>query len=479
METLVITTIATVAALFAGWWGSLLLRDLVMPETEFGDASLHVRVVMFTMAIALLAGLASGVVPALRASKASLTTAMKEGGSRLSSNRSWLGRGLVVAQAALSVVLLVGAGLFVRSLANVQDLRIGFDADRLVFASIRSDRTDRSWPIHVAARLREITARLESMPGIEAVGRAQHQPMMGYFRRRFWVGADSAESFGERALKMHLVASAFFRAAGMRIERGRTFTGSDGGGSSSEVVVNDAAARLLWPNRDAIGQCIRVYTSDAPCRIVVGVVENARVFNIMEPEVSAQLYMPVQDTVPGRGGTTLIVRTGPGGTSVAAAELHTTLREAFPAGQPEVLAMTEFLEPQYRPWRLGATLFAGFGLLALIVAMVGIFSTISYGVSQRTHEFGVRIALGARIGNVVRQVLGEGLRTVAVGVLVGIALALVAAKLVSTLLYGVTPSDPAVLVLVAIALMAAAALAAALPAWRAARVDPVSALRME
>ena len=479
METLVITAIATAAALLAGWWGSLLLRKLVMPETRFGDDSLHVRVLVFTMATALIAGLLSGIFPALRASRASLATAIKDGGSRLSYSRSWLRKGLVVAQSALSVVLLVGAGLFVRSLGNVQALRIGFDADRLVYASIRSERTDRAWAIAVAARLREMTPRLESMPGVEAVGRADNPPMMSYFRRPFWVGADSAESFGERALKMHLVASSFFRAAGMRMERGKTFAEPTGDGTSHEVVVNEAAARLLWRDRDAIGQCIRVYTPDAPCRVVVGVVENARLSKIMEPDAHAQLYMPVDDTVATRAGVTLIVRTDPRAASRVARALHLALREVFPDAQPEVRAMTEFLEPQYRPWRLGAALFTGFGLLALLVAVVGIHSTMSYGVSQRVHEFGVRIALGARIGTVVRQVVGESLRTVAVGVLAGTVLALALARLVSSLLHGVAPGDPAVLVLVALALLAAAALAAAVPAWRAARIDPASALRAE
>jgi ABC-type antimicrobial peptide transport system permease subunit len=141
--------------------------------------------------------------------------------------------------------------------------------------------------------------------------------------------------------------------------------------------------------------------------------------------------------------------------------------------------MSERLEPEYRPWRLGATLFTAFGFLALLVAIVGIYSTVSYGVSQRTHEFGVRIALGARIRDVLRQVMGEGVRIVAIGIALGIALALTAGRLVSSLLYGVEPSDPAVLLLVTASLLLVAMLAALLPAWRAARVDPVTALREE
>ena len=155
------------------------------------------------------------------------------------------------------------------------------------------------------------------------------------------------------------------------------------------------------------------------------------------------------------------------------------LRRTFPAGYPVVTPMTTNLEPEYRPWRLGATLFSGLGVLAMIVAMLGIYSTTSYGVTQRRHEFGVRVALGARVGDVLRQVLGEGLRTVATGVALGIALALIAGRLVSALLYGVAPRDPVVLAAVSAALMVVAVLAALVPAWRAARADPLTALRAD
>ena len=141
--------------------------------------------------------------------------------------------------------------------------------------------------------------------------------------------------------------------------------------------------------------------------------------------------------------------------------------------------MTTNLEPEYRPWRLGATLFSGLGVLAMVVAMLGIYSTTSYGVAQRTHEFGVRMALGARVGDVVRQVLDEGLRTVATGVALGVLLSLAAGRLVAALLYGIAPRDPAVLVIVSTGLMAVSVLAALIPAWRAARADPILALRAD
>ena len=155
------------------------------------------------------------------------------------------------------------------------------------------------------------------------------------------------------------------------------------------------------------------------------------------------------------------------------------LKRAFPAAEPVITPMTTNLEPEYRPWRLGATLFTGLGVLALIVAMLGIYSTVSYGVTQRTHEFGVRIALGARVGDVLRQVVGEGIRTVAVGVGLGIALAIATGQLIEALLYGIAPRNPLVLACVSASLLVVVILAALVPAWRASRADPIMALRAD
>jgi ABC-type antimicrobial peptide transport system permease subunit len=155
------------------------------------------------------------------------------------------------------------------------------------------------------------------------------------------------------------------------------------------------------------------------------------------------------------------------------------IREEFPGSIPIVTWLADELEPQYRPWRLGATLFTAFGVLALIVAVVGIYSTVAYGVTQRIHEFGVRIALGAQLSDVLRLVIGEGLRTVAIGIACGVVLALLAGRFIASLLYGVTPGDPGAIAVVVVTLLVVGTVAALIPAWRAARVDPVTALRAD
>jgi hypothetical protein len=332
----------------------------------------------------------------------------------------------------------------------------------------------------IGSTMSEIAERLEGRPGVEAVARAGMQPMRGFSIMSFYSGADSLESFQTNTPIVSAVAPGFFRAAGIRVLRGSGFTGGAVGGSPAELVVNEAAAKLLWRGADAIGECVRFETRDSPCYTVSGVVENVRMRYVIEDRPTPQLYLPLGNMpTPGWSGTTLIVRAQPNALVAATAELQAALRQAFPTAEATVTPMTQNLEPEYRPWRLGATLFTAFGVLALLVTVIGVFSTVSYDVSQRTHEFGIRVALGARMGHVLQQVIGEGLRTIAVGIVIGVSLALATGKLIATLLYGIEPSDPAVLAGVAVLLLVIAAIATLLPAWRAARADPVIALRAD
>lgn len=480
LETMVLAVLAAGAALLIGGGGGAALRHLLLPDIVWARPVLDARVLLFTGLVAVTSGLVAGLVPAFQSSRLSLTGALKSGAPGGGRQHARLRGALVAAQAALSVVLLVGATLFVRSLRNVQALDIGYDADRLLFGDVRfADGARPPRPV-VAAGSREVVQQLEGRPGIEAVARSAFTPMQGLSWIDFYSGADSAGSFAGDAPTMTAVSAGYFRATGIRLLRGTAFR--DGGAASppDEIVVNDAAARLLWPGREALGQCVRFRTRDGPCYTVSGVVETVRLDRVIEARAAAQIYLPLGNAVvSGWSGGTIIVRARAGAGAAAAAALTAALKQAFPTGEPRVTSMTENLEPEYRPWRLGASLFTAFGLLALGVALVGIYSTVSYSVTQRSHEFGVRVALGASLADILRQVVGEGLRTVALGVAAGVALALAAGRLVAALLFGVTPGDPAALVEVSAVLLAVSALAALLPAWRAARADPVVALRAD
>lgn len=477
-ETIVLALLAALAATLLGWWGGHLLRTLLLPEIEWTEPAIHMRVVWFTVGLALFAGTVAGLIPGIRYSRSEVTHDLKEG-SREGGRHSRLHHALVAAQAALSVVLLVGAALFVRSLDNVRRLDIGFDAERVLFAHVAFDPGQSLGRAVVGAAYVELESRLLQQRDIEAVGRAAMEPMAGFSVYRFYWGSDSSESLREKLPVMTAVSRNYFSALGLRVLRGRTF--DEGVGATNQVVVNEAMASLLWPQRglDVLGECIRFGRSD-PCHSVVGVVETSRRDKIIE-EPSPQYYLAlgVPKTEAWGAGSTLIVRANAKGKAAAMREIAASLRNALPTGDPVVEAMTDGLEPQYRQWRLGATLFSAFGAFALLVALLGTYSSVSYAVNQRTHEFGVRRALGASTNSLLGYVIASSVRVVMLGVLLGVVLALAGGRLISAMLFGVEPSDPLAMLSAAGALLVMAIVAAAMPAWRAANVDPVTALRSE
>ena len=479
-ESVMLGLMAAAASLLAAYWGGALLRGLLLPNVSWADSAtpLHWRVIVLALVTGLGAGVVAGLLPALQSLKTELTGALKAGFGDGHARRSRVRSALVVVQAALSVVLLVGAGLFVSSLSNVRGLRTGYDARQILFGGIQYDVRDSVRDARQPQAFREITERLRGAPGVEEVALARMAPTRGFSMIDYVPDVDTAQ-YAKPFTTYNLVTPEFFAATGMRIVRGEGFPRGAGGAMPAVVVINEAMAEKQWPGMDPIGRCMRFPPEDE-CYRVVGVVETA-MFDALLEDPQPQFYLPL-DNPPQRAGTwfsSLIVRTRPDARDAATAETQRVLREVFPGGRPTIATMESYLEPEYRPWRLGATLFSAFGLLALIVAAVGIYSTVAYTVVQRTHEFGIRTALGARVRDILRQVIGSSLRTVALGVVVGVALAVAGGRFIAALLYGIEPGDPRVMIAVALALLGIAAVAAFVPARRAARVDPVTALRTE
>ena len=478
VESVMLALVAAVAAVVAAQWGGSVLRTLLLPRIHWATAPLNWPVAMFAVGAALFAGIVAGLIPAWHASRPDLTGALKAGAREGVVQKSRLRSALVIAQAALSVLLLAGAALFVKSLQNVHDLDIGFAAERLAFATIGFDTPDTVRDQAVKRSIEQLAIRLRSMEGVERVALAGMRPMAG-FSFATWYTDKSFPKGKTPETTFLAVSPEYFAATGLRVLRGTGFPDVHGAAMPRVVVINHAMADAVWPGEDPIGRCMRFTKQDAPCYTVVGIVENARRDAIIE-DPTAQYYLPF-DNMPIEGWTvpTLVIRAPPDRLAAIINAARGALLTAWPAGVPRITRMSDALEPQYRPWRLGATLFSTFGILALVIAAVGIFSTVSYSVSQRTHEFGVRIALGARIGDVLRLVVGEGLRTVAFGVVIGILLALAGGRLIASLLYGIKPNSPGVISIVASILLVVAALAALAPAWKAARVDAMTALRTD
>jgi predicted permease len=415
------------------------------------------------------------LAPALQTRRANLSDDLKAGSREGTYHRSRMRIALLVLQCALSLVLLVGAGLFVRSLSNVKSVRLGYDPDPVVMVDLNM----RGLQLDTAAK-RELRERLLSVattiPGVEAATFTNAAPFWSTWNTSLFIaGIDTVERLGE--FDLNAVSPAYFTTMGTRVIRGRGFTDDDRTAAQKVMVVGDAMGKRLWPGRDPIGQCVKLNADTMPCTYVVGVAENIKSSHLAE-ETNFYYYVPYTQN-PGTALPGLFVRVhGIAGDFLE--PIRRRLQREMPgASYVSVTRFSDILASQMASWNLGATMFAAFGALALILAAVGLYSVIAYNVAQRTHELGVRVALGAQAADVIRLVVGEGLRLVVAGVVLGIIAALGAAKWVKPLLFAESPRDPTVVLLVSSLLVVVALVASWMPARRASRVDPQIALRSE
>ena len=461
------------------WLGGSVLRATFLADVEL-PGWLDARLAMAIAAMVVLTGLVTGLPPALMFSRPEVTTALKSGAGDSGHQRSRLRGGLLVTQAALSMVLLIGAGLFVRSLSRVVSLEPGFDADRVIVADVDLDvmGTPRAGQFEFYAQARE---RIGQLPGVEGASVGIAVPLRWMFARGISIpGRDSLPVPPGGSPKYNGVTPDFFETVGLPIRRGRGFTDADRPGAPQVMVANEAFAAYYWPGEESLGQCVKLGADTVPCTTIVGIAANAMLDDVRE-EPAPQYYVPLaQAEQQGLSRTrVLFVRTrGP------AKELLPLVRREFQAlgsnlPYANVNSLESMLEPQIRPWRLGATMFGIFGGLAVFVAGAGLFSVLSYTVAQRTREFGVRAALGASPGRLVAAVIREGTRAVVAGLLIGAGIALVLGRFVAPLLFEVSPRDPVVFGTVSLVLLAAAVLAALPAARRAMRSDPIDALRSD
>jgi putative ABC transport system permease protein len=473
-ESLMLGALGGVAGIAAAQWGGAVLRSLFLSEARSADVVRDVRTLAFAGASALIVGLLTGLVPALHAGRQALAPMLKAGVREGTYQRSRTRTMLLVLQGALSVVLLVGAGLFVRSLYNVRTLRLGYDVDPVLYIH-PNPRGLRLTDPEAAQLARRLAEEAESMPEVVSAARGISVPFWSTESTGFFVpGVDSIRRLGRFTIQM--ASAHYFETMGTRILRGRGITEADRADGPLVAVVSEGMAQAVWRGKDALGQCIMLDSRSAPCRTVVGIVENVQQNSLTEAQ-TLQFYLAIEQLRPEEA--ILFVRTR--GNAVDHAEsVRRRLQPLMPgAGYLNVMPMRDILDPRQRSWQLGATMFVVFGGLALVLAAVGLYSVIAYSVAQRTQEIGVRLALGAGTGDVVRLVVGEGMRFAVVGVVIGGGAALWAGRWVAPLLFSVSAKDPLVYGLVAFVLLMAAVLASAVPAIRASRVDPNVALRLE
>ena len=483
-ESLLLSTLGAAAAVIIGAWASLALRTLLLPEIHWADDAHPMRLIAFTALASVVTGTLSGLAPAFRATGLDLNEALKAGAKSGVHGRAWSWRILTVGQAALSVVLLVGAGLFVRSLRNVRAIDLGFDSRHLI-SVIGARSNDSVQRQEFGLALGAVATRLAAMSGVERVASATQAPMQGYSSERLFLpDRDSVPKIDNTPPLSNHVSPEYFSTVGVRLVAGRTFTSDDRTGAAPVAVVSRTMANVVWPAENPLGKCIYVFKRTAPCTTVVGIVDDMHTNDVIEPQQFMQFYLPLAQTAEldraePRRGRLLLARTRPGAESAVMQFAERVIREQLPRIGVRVNDMTRVLEPKLRPWRLGATLFSILGALAAIVALVGMYSVIAYSASQRAHEMSIRGALGARAQDIVALVASDGLRMVIVSVAIGIACAAAMGRLVASLLYGVSTRDPLVFVGASVLLTLMGLAASLVPAMRAARSDPASALRAE
>ena len=484
-ESAVLGLVGGVAGLTVAFAGGRFVRAVLLPNVAWTDSTVDLRVLAVTAVSAVVTGVLVGLAPALQSTRLELTSALKSGIREGGAQRSRLRTLLTVTQAALSVVLLVGAGLFVRSLWNVYGLQLGLEPGRVLTVSFdwpavagQSSEARQQERVRQNAFYVEALARVRAMPGVERAAVVVGTPFQSSNSTKVRVpGRDSIPALPGGTPLIRAVSDDYFATAGTRLLRGRAFTAADLSTGARVTVVNETMAKTLWPGREAIGECLLIDTM--PCASIVGVVEDARRFSLRE-EQAMQYYIPLgQERALGFGGRKLFVRPTGSGAGLPERLRAAMLRLNPGIGFVTVEPLQQSLDPQIRPWRLGATMFGLFGALALLVAAIGLYSVISYLVTQRTHELGVRIALGAQVGDIVGLVIRYGVRLALAGIVIGTVLAYNAARWIEPLLFETSARNPLVFAGVTFVLLVVALIASVVPAWRASRTDPIEALRAE
>jgi putative ABC transport system permease protein len=478
VETLLLAVAGGALGLLLAHWGGAAARALLLPDVTWESSPVDARVLVVTAALVLLSTLLAGLAPVAHALRGNLAQTFRGGTRAGTYDRSRLRTLLLAAQATLCVVLLVGAGLFVRSLHNVRGLDMGFDADRVIVlhwdaSAIALSRAERELLYERAhERVRQLpqiadAAVAMTIPFWSSISAALHVP-----------GVDSIPVPADGGPYYNAVTPEYFRTTGTRIVRGRTFTDRDVEGSGRVAIVSETMARTLWPGEDALGRCIHVGGRDEPCSEVIGIAQDARRQTIEGGPV-LQYYLPLAQRQTDASLRALFIRVQRN-TATSMLPIHQAVQSLAPdLPHAQLQLLQDLVDPQIRPWRLGATMFSVFGLLAVVLAAIGLYGVIAYDIAQRRQEIGVRVALGAGMRQVVTLVLAAAARVIVIGVPLGLLAALLAGSSLEPLLFQVSARDPATLAAVSLLLVVISFAAALVPARRALRIDPATALREE
>ncbi len=459
----------------------LLVAATATSFPRVAETHLDPGVLMFTLLVSLATGILFGLAPAFQAARHDTHDTLKEGGRGIVGGASQgLRSALVVGELALSLALLAGSGLLIRSFLRLQQVDAGFRADGVLTMRVSLPEQKYAKPEQTRAFYRELLDRVRQLPGVDAAGAANGLPLGG----TGWSGTTTIDTQAvpekDRSPEtdQRPVTAGYFEAMGIPLVRGRYFDRRDIETAAPVAIVDETLARTYWPGEDAIGKRIKQgdRESSAPWRVVVGVVRHVR-YRTLESPSRVEFYWPYPQTDFALGSMSLAIHTGADPRMLANAVQKQV--SALDPDQPvyRIRTMQELMAESVARRRLSMFLLAIFAGVALLLAAVGIYGVMSYTVAQRAHEMGIRMALGARGKNILWLVLGQSLWLTGAGLLIGLAGSLLLTHLLATLLFDVKASDPFTYLLVALFLAAVAQVASFLPAWRATTIDPVTALR--
>ncbi len=483
-ESVMLAVAGAALGVAGAWAGTRALGRMVPPELDAAAVSgigIDARVLAFVICVALVTGIAFGLAPALQSANRDPKDAMSEGGRSGGAGSRRAGRlraALVVVEIALAVVLLAGAGLMVRSLADLRRVPLGFDADHVLTAGVALHGHAYDSATAAIGFFERAEQRLAALPGVRAVGAISWLPLSGLrSASSFTVVGQPVPPLGQEPVgDFRAITPGYFAAMGIPIEEGRGLEATDRRGGGEVVVVSHTLARTFWPNGSPVGHELKYEWDDWHVARIVGVAGDVH-HDGPRTEPYMEMYLPLEQFP--YTGMTFVVRSS-GNPLALAAPLRAALRDLDPTqAVADVKPMTDLVHASVGDTRLDTVLFASFGVIGLVLAMIGIYGLGAYTVQQRRHEFGIRMALGAQRRTVLSMAIRRGLVLAALGLAVGVAGALSLTHLMGALLFGVKPNDPVTFAWVAVALAAIAALSAWVPARRATRLDPVAALRSD